>query len=243
MNTIPSKVFLSTIIWTSGCLQCWRAHYRNCPYYCLQWSCESYVFTGICLSTGGVCLSACWDTHPLRVDTPPEQTPPEQTQPLEQNPQSRHTPWSRHTPRADPRSRHPLRADICLSTGDVCLSAWWDIRPPEQTHPLEQTPPGADTPLVQTPWSRHSLRADTPWEQTSQGRHTLGPDTPLGADTPGVDIPSRSRHPLWSRHLPEQTHPLEQTPQEQTPPESSSELAALFILHIHSMWETIWRLV
>ena len=53
---------------------------------------QGYVFTGVCHSDNrrGVCLSACWDTHPLPIvgadlpgpavplaaDTPPEQTPP-----------------------------------------------------------------------------------------------------------------------------------------------------------------------
>ena len=48
-------------------------------FYRPQRSCEGYVFTGVCLSTGGwgICLSACWDTTP-REQTPPtqEQTPP-----------------------------------------------------------------------------------------------------------------------------------------------------------------------
>ena len=67
----------------------------------------------VILSTGGgVCLSACWDTHPL----PPEQTPPwEQTPPGSRHPSgSSHPPGSRH-----PQSRHP----------------------PEQTPLTEQTPP------------------------------------------------------------------------------------------------------
>ena len=42
-----------------------RCNYRP------QRSCEGYVFTPVCLSTGGVCLSACSDTtpgsrHPLK---------------------------------------------------------------------------------------------------------------------------------------------------------------------------------
>ena len=33
---------------------------------------RSYVFTRVCHSVhrGGVCLSACWDTHPHLADTP-----------------------------------------------------------------------------------------------------------------------------------------------------------------------------
>ena len=74
-----------------------------CNFYRPQRSCEGYVFTGVCLSTGeGVCLSALWDTHP----PPPEQTPP----------QNRHPPWSRHPLGADtPESRHPPGADTLQS--------------------------------------------------------------------------------------------------------------------------------
>ena len=68
----------------------------------------------ILLMAGGVCLSACWDTHTPRVDMPPcppgadtcpEQTPP----PLEQTPPRADTPWSRHPPGADPPGRYPAR--------------------------------------------------------------------------------------------------------------------------------------
>ena len=71
---------------------------------------QGNIFTGICLSTGGVCLSACWDIPP---PTPgaEEQTPP----------------WTRQTPRPGrhpPRSRHPPdQAD-----------------PPRPGTPQEQTP-------------------------------------------------------------------------------------------------------
>ena len=67
--------------------------------------------------------------------------------------------------------------------------------PPDQVHPLEQTPPGPGTPP----------QADTP----------PGPGTPPGADTP----PQDQVHPLWSkpprtRYTPQSRHhpPLEQTP-------------------------------
>ena len=40
-------------------------HPTGMSYYRPQRSCEGYVFTPVCLSTRGVCLSACWDTtHP-----------------------------------------------------------------------------------------------------------------------------------------------------------------------------------
>ena len=56
--------------------------------------CEGYVFTSVCPSTRGVCLSACWDsrppwdtTHPPGADTPLRaDTPPPQSRP----PQARH---------------------------------------------------------------------------------------------------------------------------------------------------------
>ena len=98
---------------------------------------QGYVFTGVCHSVngGGVCLSACWDTHPL----PP---PPEQTLPQKETPPRADTPQSRHPPGADtPWSRHPL-----------------EQTPPQSRHPPEQTPPGADTPP-----SRHT--SPVPWLQ------------------------------------------------------------------------------
>ena len=53
--------------------------YRQCLSYLLLPAnevCEGYVFTGVCLSTGGcVCPIACWDTHP------PGRHPPGQTHP------------------------------------------------------------------------------------------------------------------------------------------------------------------
>ena len=100
---------------------------------------------------GDVCLSACWDTTPLELNSP------EQICPRADNPPSRHlpgadTPQSRHPleqtpqppgqtpPRADPsQSRHPLRADP-------------PSRPPQSRHP-----PGADTPQEQTPPGRAML--------------------------------------------------------------------------------------
>ena len=93
---------------------------------------------------------------------------------------------------------------ILFTGGDVCLSACWD------TTPLDQTPPGADTPQSrhppdQTPQTRHPLGADTPRSRppgadTPQTRHPPnqtppGADTCPGADTPQPDPPG-SRHPL-----------------------------------------------
>ena len=86
------------------------------------------------LFTGGVCLSACWDTttqsrHPSRADTPPEQTPP----------WSRHPPGSRHTPpeqtpleqtppwEQTPRSRPPpWEADSGIRSMTGRYASYWN---------------------------------------------------------------------------------------------------------------------
>ena len=78
-----------------------------------QRSCEGYVFTGVCLSTGGGgCLSACWDItpprsrHPPVADPPPpprSRHPPEQTLPQEQTPPKADTPPEQTSP---PRYGH-----------------------------------------------------------------------------------------------------------------------------------------
>ena len=68
-----------------------------------QRSCEGYVFTGVCLSTGGVCLSACWDTTPRNRPPPGSRHPPADIpgRHLRQTP-----PW--HTPCQTPPERRPL---------------------------------------------------------------------------------------------------------------------------------------
>ena len=151
-------------------------------YYRPQRKCEGYVFTGVCLSTGGWgCLPQCMlgyytppgadtprsDTpqsrHPLAADTPLEQTPSprEQTPPGADTPQEQTPPGSRHLLGADPPEQTPPRSRHTLS---------WSRHPPGTDTPQEQTPPIADTP-----WE-----ADTPW----------------GADTHPQSIhPPRSRPP------------------------------------------------
>ena len=74
-------------------------------FYRAQRSCEGYVFTPVCLSTGEVCLSACWDTNPPRAGTPLPGAGPLGTG----TPQTRHPPGP-GTPlpgiRHPPRTRH-----------------------------------------------------------------------------------------------------------------------------------------
>ena len=73
-----------------------------------SWAKVMFLQVCVILFTGGVCLSACWDTTPPReqtplgADTPGADTPPRQTPP-----QSRPSPWEQ-TP---PQSRPPLGAD------------------------------------------------------------------------------------------------------------------------------------
>ena len=71
-------------------------------YYRPQRSCEGYVLTPVCLSTGG--LPQCRNTtpgsrHPLEQTPPQEQTPPEQA-PQEQAPPKQASPGSRPPSRA-----------------------------------------------------------------------------------------------------------------------------------------------
>ena len=76
-------------------------------------SCGKVMFLhlSVILSTGGVCPSACWDTHPSWADTPPRQTPPGQTPPWAD------TPLGRHPPRADtPSADTPLSRRVLLRT-------------------------------------------------------------------------------------------------------------------------------
>ena len=100
----------------------------------------------ILLTGGGVCLSACWDTHPPGADTPLGADPPRADTPPEQTPPRADTPRSRHPP--PPRSRHPLA--------------------PRSRHPV---PPGVDTPHgADTLPTEHAGR----YGQRAGGTHPTG---------------------------------------------------------------------
>ena len=78
---------------------------------------------------------------------------------------------------------------ICSQRGCLFL-CMLGYTPPEQTLPLEQTAPWEHTP----PGSRHPPIADTPITDTPHSRHPRGPDIhqsrhPPGTDTPGADTP------------------------------------------------------
>ena len=107
----------------------WLNFFILCSFYHLQRSCEGYVFTGVCLSTGG------WGCLPQRMlgyhippgaDTPPRaDAPPEADTPKETDTPS--------PPRADtPKSRHPR--DMATAAGGMhptgmhsCSEKFWPI--------------------------------------------------------------------------------------------------------------------
>ena len=85
-------------------------------------------FTGVCLSTGGVCLSACWDTTPYQEQTPPQSRhPQEQTPPRSRHPPGTDTPRSRHPPEQTPPPRDTVTAaDGTHPTGmHSCFKLFW----------------------------------------------------------------------------------------------------------------------
>ena len=118
------------------------------------------------LFTGGVCLSACWDTTPQTRHPPgPGTLLPSRDQahtPWEQAP----TPLEQATPPAQSMLGDMVNAwVVCiLCSQGVCLSACWDTtpqtrHPPRTRHPpppppppgTMHTPPGSRHP---PPWSR-----------------------------------------------------------------------------------------
>ena len=103
-----------------------------------------------------------------------------------------------------------LQTSVILSTGGGCLPQCM-----LGYHPLEQTPPCADTPpprdQTPPPRSRHPPGADTP-----RTRHPPGTRHPLGPDMPREHIPKVAHTPPH-----EHTPPLENTPPWSSPPPGS----------------------
>ena len=92
-----------------------------------------FLQASVILSTGGVCLSACWDATPWS-GHPQEQTSPEQTSPLEQTPLLGADPPSRHPPRADP----PREADSGIRYTSGRYASYWNAFLFEYVSPLVQ---------------------------------------------------------------------------------------------------------
>ena len=98
--------------WSSSPPAWWWRSEPFYPYNHPQRSCEGYVFTPVCLSTGGIYLSACWDTTTPRSRHPPGAgTPPEAGTPREQTPPRAGTPQEQTPP--PPGSRHPPADGYC----------------------------------------------------------------------------------------------------------------------------------
>ena len=96
-----------------------------------QRSCQGFVFTPVCLSTGGVvCLSACWDTTPWEQAPPREQAhPPEQAPPWEQA----HPPQEQALPQQTATvvdSTHPTGMHSCFTGVSVHRGVSLQRRPP-----------------------------------------------------------------------------------------------------------------
>ena len=92
---------------------------------------QGYVFTRVCDSVHrGVCLSACWDTHPPGPDqTPQEQTPSRTRPPPGPDPlQDQTTPRSRPPGARSPFSRPTPRTSQCPTRSRPPSSACWEIR-------------------------------------------------------------------------------------------------------------------
>ena len=113
-------------------------HYHYRP----QRSCEGYVFTGMCLSTGGNAWSG---TPPDQVHLPPDQVHPPGTRypPTRYNPlQTRYTPWDQVTP---PDQVHPPRPgtppDQVHTPWTRYTPPWTRYTPSDQVTPLDQVHP------------------------------------------------------------------------------------------------------
>ena len=87
-----------------------------------------FLHLSVILSTGGVCLSACWDTTPLGADSPLEQAHPLGADPLLEQaphpgagtpPPSRQPPGTRPPLEQTPPRDHP--PSRCLLLQMVCI--------------------------------------------------------------------------------------------------------------------------
>ena len=139
--------------------------------------CEGYVFTGVCLSTGGG-GSPIKETPSGRRHPPGRETPhPPAGRPPVGRPPDRETPWQGEHPkqRDPPGRRHPPAG-----------------RPPtpQQGDPPVGRPLGRENPLAgrTPPAGRPPQEGGTPQQGDPPGR-----ETPRQGDPPGRETPSPSR--------------------------------------------------
>ena len=78
------------------------------------WGKVMFSYLSVILFTGGVCPTACWDTHPQR-QAPPRQTPSLGRHPLGRHPLGRHppSPYSDSHPGQTPLPRTLLEWHTC----------------------------------------------------------------------------------------------------------------------------------
>ena len=155
-------------------------------FYRPQRSCEGYVFTRVCLSTGGVCPSGCWDTHPPGTKSRHPPGPKADTPPGTKG----RNPWTKGKyPPQDQRQTPP----VCPQEGSAPVHAGIHTH----TH----------TPGTK---SRHppGPKADTPPGTKGRNSRTKGKYPPPGpkADTPCLSTGGVCPSACWD------THPLADTP-------------------------------
>ena len=125
---------------------------------------------------GGVCLSTCWDTHPLgQVHLPPGSY----TSLL-----GRYSPWA-GTPQYPSRYTPPIRYTPWVGTP-------WQLHPHGQAHPWAGTPPGQ----VYTLWQVHPQAGIPSWAGTPPGQVYIPRQVQLQAGTPPgqVHLPPLGRY-------------------------------------------------
>ena len=132
----------------SGKCTCKKSSYRSQR----SWGKVIFSQASVILFTGGVCLSACWDTTPGTRHPPWHQASLDQAPPWDQAPQDQAPPWDQ----APPQTRHPPGPGTS-----------WDQAPPWTRHPLgpvSPPPPGSGTPPT---WCRAC------WEiRSTRGQYT-----------------------------------------------------------------------
>ena len=133
-----------------------RSLRRLCFYTCLS----------VILFTGGVCLSACWDTPPPTKETPCQGDPPAKETPNQGDPlPGRPLLSTRPSYQGDPLPKRPHARETPLCQGD----------PPPRRPPARETPCQGD-PAKETPARETPCQGDPPAKETPlPGRPPPGP--------------------------------------------------------------------